>query len=44
MEQVLVTQIKVGMKRAKTLSYAPIKTTQKPKAKTNTEITELLVD
>lgn len=44
MEQVRVTHIKVGVKKAKTLSYTPIKTTQKPKAKTNTEITEPLVD
>lgn len=44
MEQVLVTQIKMGLKRPKTLSYAPIKTTPKPKAKTKMEIPETLVD
>lgn len=44
MEQLPVTQIKMGLKRPKTLSNAPIKTSPKPKAKTKTEIPDPLVD
>lgn len=43
MEQALVTETKMSMKMPRTLSYAPIKTTQEPKAKSKTKITEPMV-